>query len=272
MSQSRFVLKQIHVKGNGNSDLTRYVAKSKLNEEREGKKSRLLFSEHDDKLTAHEAKKFLCVTGNELRKDELLHYVLSFADEKDFEILGGDEKERRDKVVSILRDSITRAFTSIRIARIRWVAGVHRNTDNPHLHILLNKNAIEKATGELIQVKKLPPSLIAHHEIELDGSKVFSYGAIINGFAEQVDELKRERLRLLEPKILTPSSEILKPESLSKELTPEKAFDIGTPDREIPSASVNHSHKQHITNQSKEQTKDEIKEKTQDTHAHIHLF
>ena len=40
MSGGRFVLKQIHVRGAGSSDLARYVAKSKLDEVREGHKPR----------------------------------------------------------------------------------------------------------------------------------------------------------------------------------------------------------------------------------------
>lgn len=267
MSQSRFVLKQIHVKGSGNSDLTRYVSKSKLDEERKGKKPRLLFSEHDDRLTQSEAKKFLSITGGDLRKDEILHYVLSFRDEKDFELLGTDEEERRKEVSSILRDSICKALDSIGASEMRWVAGIHRNTDNPHIHILFNKNTIERATGEVIKIKRLPSSLIAHHEAQSDGSRVFSYGEIINTFVQKIAAKEHERTRLLQQEIAIPSHEILDRETLSREL-------MRGIDREIPRSSVNHSHeqKEHTINQSKEQVKDDMKEKTHTDSVHVHLL
>lgn len=261
MGQSRFVLKQIHVRGSGNSDLTRYVAVSKLDREREGTKARLLFSEHDDRLTFWEARKFLSITGGELRKDEVLHYVLSFKNEKEFELLGDDENERRNEIAASLRESLSKALASIGIAEMRWVAGVHRNTDNPHLHILFNKNAIEKETGELIQIARLSKSLVAHNRLQPDGSREFSYGAIINDFAERVDARHRERSHILQHEIAPSSRETIETKILSKDLTPDF-------EREILPTSINYSNeqkervKEQANEQAKEQAKEQIKEQT----------
>lgn len=284
MSQSRFVLKQIHIKGtSGKSDLTRYVSKSKLDEEREGKKARLLFSEYDDKLTHTDAGKFLSITGGELRKNEVLHYVLSFADEKDFEILGRDEEDRRDKVALFLRGSLSTALASIGVAHMRWVAGIHRNTDNPHLHILFNKNAIEKATNNLIQINRLPSSLIAHHQIQSDGSRIFSYGAIINNFAEQIDARRHERALFLQHETPVPSHKTLEPKALSKDLTLEFEKEIMTPlivqpneQKERTDLLIQEQEKEHAKEQAKENSKEQMKEaEKEQTHfasPHIHLI
>jgi hypothetical protein len=174
MSQSRFVLKQIHVRGGGNSDLTRYVAKSKLDAWREGRGPRPLFNERDDYLSASEARNFLSITGGELKKDDVLHYVLSFSDEREYQLLGDDKDEQRREVAGYFRRSLQSAFAATGISKARWIAGVHRNTDNPHIHLLLNKNVIEKETEELIRIAKLPNPLIPHHFKLEEGASGFT--------------------------------------------------------------------------------------------------
>jgi hypothetical protein len=77
MNGSRFVLKQIHVRGAGKSDLTRYVAKSKLDAAREGRNPRELFTQTADNLTSLTAQEWLSITGGALEKCDVLHYVLS---------------------------------------------------------------------------------------------------------------------------------------------------------------------------------------------------
>lgn len=252
MNQSRFILKQIHVGKTGNSDLTRYISKSKLDHEREGEKARPLFSEHEDGLTAMQAKKFLSITGGELEKTDVLHYVLSFSNEKEFESLGCDEETRRREVAITLRESIREALASIGVAEMRWVAGLHRNTDNPHLHILFNKNAIEKETGELIRVAKLPASLVAHNTRQHDGTREFSYGIIINSFAEQVDA----RVQVLQLEIAPSSREVLETKALQQQLTRDS-------EKEISSTSII-SQDQQQKEQSIEREKEKAKEQTQE--------
>src|SRR5947209_6462632 len=81
---------------------------------------------------------------------------------------------------------------------MRWVAGVHLNTDNPHVHLLLNKNAILRETQDLIRIPKLTAPLIAHYRLQPDKMRVFSYGTVINSFAAQVDARHRDRARFLQ--------------------------------------------------------------------------
>ncbi len=77
MSGGRFVLKQIHVRGAGASDLTRYVAKSKLDEAREGRKPRELFTRTADNLTHSAAHEWLTITDGALDKRDVLHGVVA---------------------------------------------------------------------------------------------------------------------------------------------------------------------------------------------------
>ncbi len=195
---SRFVLKQIHVRGAGTSDLTRYVAKSKLDPAREGRKPRELFTRAADNLTHLEARDWLSITGGALEKRDVLHYVLSFEQGREYEALDDNEDERGRQIVAFMRQAVAKGLREIGIAEMRWVAGIHRNTGNPHVHLLLNKNAIERATQDLVRLPKLPAPVIAHHTKTADGRREFSYGLLINSFADQVDAMHRARVRALQ--------------------------------------------------------------------------
>ena len=197
MNHSRFVLKQIPVQGSGASDLTRYVARSKLGQEREGHAARPLFTAHADDLSVTEARRWLSIVGDKWDKNDALHYVLSFASAREYELLGDDEKERREAARDFLRHALKEGLQQLGIKEMRWAAGVHRNTDNPHLHLLLNRHALHEETGELVRLARLPIPLVAHHNRLPDGDKVFEYGAIIDRFAAHVDGLLRERTRFL---------------------------------------------------------------------------
>lgn len=198
MSGSRFVLKQIHVRGAGASDLTRYVAKSKLDAAREGRKPRELFTQTADNLTYLTAKEWLSITGGALEKRDVLHYVLSFEEGREYEVLGDDEDERKSQTVAFIRRAMAESLREIGVAEMRWVAGIHRNTDNPHVHLLLNKNALARDTQDLVRLPKLPAPVIAHYARAEDGRREFSYGLLINSFAGQVDARHRARARALQ--------------------------------------------------------------------------
>jgi hypothetical protein len=198
MSKARFVLKQIHVRGAGTSDLTRYVAKSKLDAAREGRKPRELFTQTADNLTYLTAQEWLSITGGALEKRDVLHYVLSFEDGCEYEVLGDDEDERKHQTVAFIRRAIANSLREIGVAEMRWVAGIHRNTGNPHVHLLFNKNALARDTQDLIRLPKLPAPVIAHYARAADGRREFSYGLLINSFSEQVDARHRARVRTLQ--------------------------------------------------------------------------
>ncbi len=173
--------------GSGSSDLTRYVAKHDLDRQREGDSARPLFTDRADDLTFWEARKWLNITGGELSRDDVLHYVLSFEDSPDYKNLGEDDLERATEIRAGLRHAVASAAKKIGVEGWRWVAGIHLNKPHPHIHILLNKNAVSRQTGELTRVAKLLPPLVAHYHEGVNNTREFDYGIIINSFAEQVD-------------------------------------------------------------------------------------
>lgn len=220
MSNSRFVLKQAHVRGTGASDLVRYVAKSKLHEGQEGKMVRPLFTEHEDNLTISEAQKWLSITGGALQKEDILHYILSFSDAREYKLLGDGRDESRSEIARYVRRSLAAGFSEIGIGETRWTAGLHLNADNPHIHLLLNKHAIHRETKDLTRLSRFPSALVPHHTLQPDGTKAFSSGTIINTFATLVDERHRNRIRFIQYESPLRSvkfiRELLAPDTLSK--------------------------------------------------------
>jgi hypothetical protein len=195
VSKSRFVLKPARVGGSASSDLTRYVAKSKLDKGREGERDRPLFNEERDNLTYWEARKWLSITGGELPREDVLHYVLSFEVAKDYEGLGKTDAERMAEVRAYLRRALAKAAQQTGIGSWRWAAGIHLNKPHPHVHLLINKNVIDSESGELRRVEKLLPPLVAHNKNRASKAREFDYGTIINSFAAELDARLRDRAR-----------------------------------------------------------------------------
>jgi len=193
LSKSRFILKQAEVSGGASSDLTRYIAKHDLDRHREGERARPLFTDRADDLTFWKAREWLSITGGALSKDDVLHYVLSFENLPDYHDLGKDDRERATEIRHALRRALSRAAKEVGVEHWRWAAGIHINQPNPHVHILFNKNAIDRKTGDLTRVTKLLEPLVAHYPKGTAEARDFNYGIIINSFAESVDASLRAR-------------------------------------------------------------------------------
>jgi hypothetical protein len=94
--------------GRGISQMTRYISERGRDEQREGSESRKLFSEDAEKLNFYQAN-ILLGGGREPRAKDVLHVVISFEKEEDFNLLGPDEETRqqsraRDDAKHIERD------------------------------------------------------------------------------------------------------------------------------------------------------------------------
>lgn len=193
MSKSRFVLKPAKVSGSGASDLTRYVAKKDLDRRREGERARPLFDEARDDLTFWEARKHLSIMGGSLPREDVMHYVLSFERPADYEKLGSTDVQRAKEIRAYLRSALAKAAKEMGVESWRWTAGIHLNRPHPHVHILINKTVVDRRTGELRRVEKLPQPTVAHNKVRDDKTREFDYGTIINSFAADVDARLRER-------------------------------------------------------------------------------
>src|SRR5712692_12040087 len=92
----------------GASSLSSYIAKSKVDSEREQLTEsgvRPLFSAHQDRLTLKEADQTLNPTGRELEKEEVIHVVIS-PEPGSLDRAGEDSVERHKTVREAIRATV----------------------------------------------------------------------------------------------------------------------------------------------------------------------
>lgn len=179
--------------GPGASRVTRYIAERDKDLEREGPGPRRLFSEDREGLTYRTADRVLDPDGQP-QKDDLLHFSVSL-EEADFEKLGADEKERQARLREVIREGMKGMAEELNVARLTWVAGIHRNSDNPHAHIVVHKQAIERGTGEEKRIGRIPKRLLPHKEIQ-EGREVLVPGRIGDRF---LTALEKQQMLYLSP-------------------------------------------------------------------------
>ncbi len=163
--------------GKGASRLTRYIAEEGIIREREGNR-RQLFSEKGDDLsgedrTYREANRYLSKGSKTLRKQDLFHVVVSFREEN-FEALGANDTERKEALREVAREAMEQTRAGLGVADWRWVAGIHLNTGNPHLHIAIHKKIPDRETGRrkrgnFRNLGNFPKRMLPHSERGPDG-------------------------------------------------------------------------------------------------------
>jgi len=130
-------------------------------------------------LTYRAADRVLDPDG-QLQKEDLLHISVSF-EEADFEKLGANEKERQARLREVIREGMKGMTEKLNVERLTWVAGIHRNTENPHAHIVVHKQAIERGTGKEKRIGRIPKELLPHKEVQ-EGRDVLVPGRIGDRF------------------------------------------------------------------------------------------
>ncbi|SRR6266404_231194 len=124
--------------GGGASSLSSYIAKSKVDGEREQlteSGARPLFSAHHDMLTLKEADQTLNPTGRELEKEEVIHVVISPEPGSSLDRAGDDPVERQQTIRETIRAALSVMERVLNVKSLSWIAGFHENTKTPHVHI-----------------------------------------------------------------------------------------------------------------------------------------
>jgi predicted NAD-dependent protein-ADP-ribosyltransferase YbiA (DUF1768 family) len=165
----RAVVKVKQSQGRGPSNAARYIAESKLDPEREGKRARLLSSSNADDITYGEANRYLKDGTGKPAKGDLIHFSVSFLNE-DFERLGPNDQERKERLREVAREAMDELRSDLRVQDWRWAAGIHLNTAHPHIHFLIYKEIIDER-GKERRLGKIPRSLLPHTERNLDASR-----------------------------------------------------------------------------------------------------
>lgn len=181
------VIFSVQAKRSSSRGLVHYIAHSKIDaaKERDGRE---IFNEHSDKTTVEKATDLLKsgVGAKRPTNDELLHLVISFKPEN-YERSGEDEKERQKSLKEITRHAMKQFEKEIGAERLSWAAVIHQNTDNPHVHIAIQKEYFDKNL-EKKNLNKIPVNLLPHHE-KRGEEKTFKPGILIEAAGEKLDEI-----------------------------------------------------------------------------------
>lgn len=168
--------------------LVHYIAHSKLDVEREPDKGREIFNAFADELSVKSANNSIKVGMAKGRpsNDELHHLVLSFRPD-DYRKLGSDDKQRRRGLKEVTRAAMHRLEIALGSDRLYWVAAVHRNSENPHVHIAIQKQFFTQHMEREI-LAKFPREALPHFE-NSNGQKVFAPGFLIEASTERIDHI-----------------------------------------------------------------------------------
>ncbi|MBV6494958.1 MAG: hypothetical protein DYH05_03980 [Acidobacteria bacterium ACB1] len=169
--------------------LVHYIAHSKIDPTRESFGSRALFNERSDLINVEQANFSLKpgVSSNRPKNEDLMHLVISLRPD-DFKRLGKDEKERRKSLREITRESMRNLEKTVGAESLDWAAAIHRNTDNPHVHIAISKHFLSLQKGKHEILKRIPTAAIPHYEIR-GQEKVLVPGVLKETTVRKMDEI-----------------------------------------------------------------------------------
>ncbi|MCG3144878.1 MAG: hypothetical protein HONDAALG_02388 [Gammaproteobacteria bacterium] len=177
-------------KGEGVSRAARYISERDRDPEREGAHLRPLFNDRDGDLTYRKANRFLGNGQGTPGKDDLIHFSVSFLPE-DYERLGASGDERKERLREVAREAMEDVKSDLHAEDWRWVAGIHLNTDHPHLHILVHKEITDREKGEPRRLGRLPKRLLPHREMAAGAEARSVEGGIGERFVAALDRAQQ---------------------------------------------------------------------------------
>lgn len=182
------IVASVQAKRGSSRGLVHYIARSKLDIEREPEKGRELFNGFADDLSVESANNSLKVGIAKARpsNDELHHLVLSFRP-GDYQALGRTQKARLRALKDVTRAAMKRLESPLSADRLSWAAAVHLNTENPHVHIALQKQYFTTEIERRI-LTKIPREALPHFE-RRDGEKVLVPGYLIDAATERMEQV-----------------------------------------------------------------------------------
>lgn len=186
------IIVSVQSKRGSSRGLVHYIAHSKLDPEKEPEKGRELFNSFTDELSVKSANNFLrtdCGNGRPAN-EQLHHLVISFKPE-DFEHLGASDKERKKRIKIVTRAAVAQLEKSLNCDKLAWAGAVHLNTDNPHVHLAIQKHYTTRDLKGRI-LSKIPRESLPHFEIT-DGERKIVPGILIDAANSKLDELLKGR-------------------------------------------------------------------------------
>jgi hypothetical protein len=171
--------------GSGASRTTRYIAERDKDLEREGPGSRPLFSDDQENLSYRKADRILDPYEGHPEKSDLIHFSVMVTEE-DYDKLGDDEKEKQARFREMIREGMKGMAAELNVEDLTWAAGIHRNTENPHAHIVMSKSVIELGTGRPGRIARIPKQMLPYRENQ-GGKEVIVNGRIGDHFVKALE-------------------------------------------------------------------------------------
>lgn len=174
--------------------LVHYIAHSKIDAVREPSGARELFNDRTDSISVQQAN-FMLKTGvsaNRPQNSDLHHLVISVRPE-DYRKLGTNEKERVRSLKDIGREAMRGLERLVGSESLDWVAAVHRNTDNPHVHIAISKRFISPQLDSHQRLTRIPKEALPHYDL-IDGKRTFVPGGMIDAATQKMGQIIEHNL------------------------------------------------------------------------------
>lgn len=174
---------------------TSYISERPRNELIEGNEARLLFSAEHDFLTIEEADRIVTQSDSPLERGDTFHFVLSLRPE-DYERMGNSEQEQQAGLRSVVRAGMEEMQRSLHADKLRWSAGIHRNTENPHAHVVVWKHYRDTEQYKDKTLNEMPYRLLPKHETDEAGRVSLLNSPFIQAIENELDRqaaMTRER-------------------------------------------------------------------------------
>lgn len=185
------IIVSIQAKRESSRGLVHYIAHSKTDSAKE-QKTRELFTEYSDRVSVEAANDFLKTGVEKKRSDNSqLHHIVISLKSDDFEKLGIDEAERQHSLKLVTRNVLEKLAESIGAEKLSWTAGIHRNTENPHVHIAIQKEYFDKNLEKKL-LSKLPASLLPQYQNSGE-TRVFVPGKLIDAAETKLEEIIKSK-------------------------------------------------------------------------------
>ena len=189
--------------GAGESQAARYVARRKEEDGRKAEAPTKLFNAQAENFGDKRANLWLGDGHAPVTRD-VQHLILSFAHEEDFLALGEDETARQQALRELTRAMMAEVTERLDTPELRWVGGIHRNTDNPHVHLLLQRNYVDRA-GRSQRLGTRLAEWQVQYEKNGHGERIVQPSPMSQTFARLWEERRAQRADRSTPSELTKS-------------------------------------------------------------------
>lgn len=172
--------------------------------DRDGALGTGLFSSSEDKLSFQETEKIKEIF-NQVQENEGTMWRLTFSFQEGFlEQLGlvGEGFVHEDTLKDLTRKSMNAALKKGKFHSSAWVAEIHHNTDNTHIHVALTDPSLRKKDGFLPGVHRAAKSVMVNELMFMDRPEIKERQQKINDIIREniIPSRREDGLSLLESK------------------------------------------------------------------------